>query len=38
MCRSIPTITSFITSKKNKYYWTNEPNKANWANKANNNN
>ena len=41
MCRSIPTMTSFITSKRNKYYWANEPNKANrtnkinWANKAN---
>ena len=44
MCRSIPTMTSFITSKRNKYYWANKinwANKANWAskaNKANNNN
>ena len=38
MCRSIPTMTSFITSKKNKYYWANKANKANWASKADNNN
>lgn len=35
MCRSIPTMTSFITSKKNNDYWANWANKANWASKAN---
>ena len=38
MCRSIPTMISFITSKKNKYYWANKANWASKANKAENNN
>ena len=38
MCISIPTMTYFITSKKNKYYWANKANWASKANKADNNN